>query len=446
MQLAASAAVGEQEAYAWTRVQLGLLELGRATHAPRWRRCARRCARSRATRSRSTALAQAQAALGRLAAAIRYERAAVDRVPLPQYVSFLGDLYGAAGPAAAAQRAVRADRRDREAARRERRPQRPRHRALRRRPRPAPSCTRSRSPARATPAGRASSATTCSAWALARNGRMPRRRSRYSQRSLRLGTKDALKLFHRGWIAACLGRDRGGAPLLPARARAQPALLDPVGARRPEGSCVVKKLVVLASPSSAADAWSCRSRRRRTRSATSRSTASRASRSPVTACTCATCSTWPRSRPIRRASRVSTRRRTRRRIARGPARHARRPRRRAAPRRARARVPARRRRPAHDAPRADPARPARSTGNERLVVHDTNYADRIGWKEIVVGAGTPSALGRAARLPEEPPAEPSRHDLRIGGGRRRPPTPCRSCRAARRSRRPTASPTPASRA
>ena len=41
-------------------------------------------------------------------------------------------------------------------------------------------------------------------WALARNGRCGEA-LRYSQRSLRLGTQDALKLFHRGWIAACLG-------------------------------------------------------------------------------------------------------------------------------------------------------------------------------------------------------------------------------------------------
>ena len=42
------------------------------------------------------------------------------------------------------------------------------------------------------------------AWALARNGRCADA-LRYSKLALRLGTKDALKFFHRGWIAACLG-------------------------------------------------------------------------------------------------------------------------------------------------------------------------------------------------------------------------------------------------
>jgi tetratricopeptide (TPR) repeat protein len=42
-------------------------------------------------------------------------------------------------------------------------------------------------------------------WALARNGRCSDA-LHYSERSLRLGTRDAVKLFHRGYIAACLGR------------------------------------------------------------------------------------------------------------------------------------------------------------------------------------------------------------------------------------------------
>jgi hypothetical protein len=55
-------------------------------------------------------------------------------------------------------------------------------------------------------------------WALARNGRCTEARH-YSARSLRLGTKDALKFFHRGWIEACLG-DRVGAALWYRRALA----------------------------------------------------------------------------------------------------------------------------------------------------------------------------------------------------------------------------------
>ena len=45
------------------------------------------------------------------------------------------------------------------------------------------------------------------AWALARNGRCGEA-LHYSQRSLRLGTKDASLYFHRGMIERCLGHDR----------------------------------------------------------------------------------------------------------------------------------------------------------------------------------------------------------------------------------------------
>jgi Flp pilus assembly protein TadD len=41
-------------------------------------------------------------------------------------------------------------------------------------------------------------------WALARSGRCAEALE-WSNRSLRLGTKDALKDFHHGWIEACLG-------------------------------------------------------------------------------------------------------------------------------------------------------------------------------------------------------------------------------------------------
>ena len=44
------------------------------------------------------------------------------------------------------------------------------------------------------------------AWALARNGRCAEALG-YSKQALRLGTKDALKSFHRGMIERCLGHD-----------------------------------------------------------------------------------------------------------------------------------------------------------------------------------------------------------------------------------------------
>ena len=47
-------------------------------------------------------LARVRAAQGHLRAAIDTETDAVNRIPLPQYVSFLGDLYHATGDQAAA--------------------------------------------------------------------------------------------------------------------------------------------------------------------------------------------------------------------------------------------------------------------------------------------------------------------------------------------------------
>ena len=75
--------------------------------------------------------------------------------------------------------------------------------ALRRRPRRSASANRSRSRAgaRATPEHRGDDVL---AWALARNGRCDEALI-YSRRALRLGTRDALKYFHRGMIERCLG-------------------------------------------------------------------------------------------------------------------------------------------------------------------------------------------------------------------------------------------------
>ena len=50
------------------------------------------------------AMAQAQASQGHLRTAIAYEQSAVERIPLPQYVAFLGDLYHATGQEAKARR------------------------------------------------------------------------------------------------------------------------------------------------------------------------------------------------------------------------------------------------------------------------------------------------------------------------------------------------------
>ena len=362
-------------------------------------------------------MAQAQVGLGHLRAALAYEQRAVDRVPLPQYVGLLGDLYRATGNARRGAARVRADRRDREAARGERRPQRPRHRALRRRPRHRAARTRSRSRARATPSGRASSATTCSAG---------RSRATASAREALAWSKRVASARHAGRAQVLpprldrrvSRRPRRRAGVVPARARAQPALLGPLGAGRPEGSAPMKQLVVLAG------------RRRRAARAGRRAGAParqlhdqplRARRGRrATGSTSATSSTWRRSRRSRRAQQgVDAGVYARAHRARPP-RHARRPARCARAGRARARLPDRRRRPAHDAARGDPARPVGDAAPNASRCHDTNYADRIGWKEIVVGAHDAQRLRRAARVPEEPPAEPARrHVARRRRSRRR---------------------------
>ena len=89
----------------------------------------------------------------------------------------------------------------------------------------------------------------------------------------------------------------------------------------------------------------------------------------------------------------------------------------------------------------------RAARTSAIAYHDDNYADRIGWKEIVVGAERAEHAARAPRLPEEPPPEPARHDL--GHGRRSSPgggpdvAPALSSGTSLQAR--TGSPTPASR-
>jgi tetratricopeptide (TPR) repeat protein len=204
MELAASAAVGEREAYAWTRVQLGLLKLS-AGHAPAAERQMRIALASFPGYAFALdGMAQAQAALGRPGVALAYEREAVARVPLPQYVATLGDLEQVTGHPAAARReyalisviqrllAVNGVRNDLDIA--------------------LFDADHGIAPIRTISLARKGYAERPSivgddvlGWALARGGRCAEALP-YADRALRLGTKDALKLFHRGYVAACLGR------------------------------------------------------------------------------------------------------------------------------------------------------------------------------------------------------------------------------------------------
>jgi tetratricopeptide (TPR) repeat protein len=203
--LARDAAADEPEPLAWTETQLGKLELGRG-------RLDAAAAHLRAALRTFPgyvyaldAMAQVEVGKGRLVRATALERRAVETIPLPQFVGLYADLLRATGHDRAARlqyatedgirrllaaNGVRTDLetalfdvdhgiRLRDSLALARRAQRER-----------PSID----------------GDDVLAWALARNGRCGEA-LHYSQRALRLGTKDTAKLFHRAEIEQCLGHD-----------------------------------------------------------------------------------------------------------------------------------------------------------------------------------------------------------------------------------------------
>jgi len=202
------AATGEPEPTAWTRVQLGKLYWSQG-------RLGAGAAQYRAALAvfpgyvhALDALAQVEGARGRFARAIALERQAVAETPLPQFVGYLGDLYVAGGRPALARRqyalvdvirrlqvanGVETDletalfRADHGVQLRE-------------------TLALARMARRERPSIDGDDVL---AWTLDRNGRCGEA-LRYSKLALRLGTKDALKLFHRGMIERCLGRTAEG--------------------------------------------------------------------------------------------------------------------------------------------------------------------------------------------------------------------------------------------
>jgi tetratricopeptide (TPR) repeat protein len=203
MKLAVDAATSEREPTAWTHWQLGKLywSAGRIDAAEHEYRAA--LAAFPGYVYALDALAQVEAARGNPAKAISLERRAVDDVPLPQFVGLLGDLYRSQGnePLARRQYALvgviqrllvaNGVKTDLETALFDvDHGIRPRH-AL--------------ELARRAEADRPSNdGDDVLAWALARNGRCAEALG-LSRQALRLGTLDALKLFHRGMIERCLG-------------------------------------------------------------------------------------------------------------------------------------------------------------------------------------------------------------------------------------------------
>ena len=200
MLLARDAAQGQAEPTAWTEWQLGKLAWAHGD----LREASRRYRAALEAFPRYVyaldSLAQVEQARGRVRRAIALEREASDRIPLPQFVAQLGDLYGAAGePARAArqyatigaiERLLRANgvRTDLETALFD-----------------ADHGHASVALARRARADRPSiDGDDVLAWTLARDGRCGQALA-WSKRALRLGTEDPLKLFHRAWIEHCLG-------------------------------------------------------------------------------------------------------------------------------------------------------------------------------------------------------------------------------------------------
>lgn len=204
MELALEAAGGRPEPTAWAAVELGKLRfgLGDLTAAERYHRAA--LAALPGYVYALDGLARVEAALGRLPQAIAHARRAVESVPMPQFAATLADLYGAAGQTARAQeqirlvgaieRLLRANgvRTDLETALFDL------DHGLRLRE----ALARAQQAHTERPGLEADDVL---GWALVRNGRCAEG-LRYSQRALRLGTRDALKLFHRGMAERCVGR------------------------------------------------------------------------------------------------------------------------------------------------------------------------------------------------------------------------------------------------
>ena len=203
MRLALDAAAGQGEAEAWTHVQLSKLYLsvGRIAAARAEARQALRVFPEYALGL--DALARAEAASGRYRAAIGFEQEAVNRIPLPQYVSMLGDLYRVNGRERQARRqyalihvierllVANGVKTDLETALFD----------VDHGIRLNASLALARKAQRERPSIDGDDVL---AWALERTGHCGEAQ-RYSKRALRLGTLDALKDFHRGMIERCLG-------------------------------------------------------------------------------------------------------------------------------------------------------------------------------------------------------------------------------------------------
>jgi tetratricopeptide (TPR) repeat protein len=204
MKLAVSAAAAIPEPAAWSQVELGNLyynsgRLRLAEHAYRGA-----LARFPGYHRAEAGLARVEAARGRIDEAAALYRRALETVPLPEYAASLGETLAAAGREAEAaeayelvnviQRLFEANgaRTELETALVD----------LDRGRNVEDALSRAREAYAERPSIEAEDVL---AWGLYRNGRCGEALGQ-SERALRLGTRDALKLFHRAMIERCLGR------------------------------------------------------------------------------------------------------------------------------------------------------------------------------------------------------------------------------------------------
>jgi tetratricopeptide (TPR) repeat protein len=204
MKLAVEAGAGTGEPAAWALVQLGNLyfDRGRLLQAERSYRAA--LARLPGYVHAQAALAKVAAARGHYGRAAWLYRSAVEKLPLPQYEGALGDVLRLAGRRAEAERAygvvdateglLRANgvRTELETALFDLDHWRD----------PGGALARARNAYRER---RSIEGDDVLAWALYKNGRC-REALVHAERALRLGTRDAQKVFHRGMVELCLGR------------------------------------------------------------------------------------------------------------------------------------------------------------------------------------------------------------------------------------------------
>jgi len=200
MLLARDAAQGQAEPTAWTEWQLGKLAFAHAGYAEAGRRYRAALIAFPEYVYALDALAALRAAEGRYHDALALEQRAVDRIPLPQFVAQLGDLYHVTGRDKLAreqyatekviERLLRANgvNADLET-------------ALFDADHGHASITLARQAERERPSIDGDDVL---AWTLARDGRCAEALP-WSARALRLGTQDALKFFHRAAIESCLG-------------------------------------------------------------------------------------------------------------------------------------------------------------------------------------------------------------------------------------------------